>query len=101
MRPISLASLALLAAVSMAGSAQAQTAAQPAAAPAAAAPAASSSQGGGKLSHDCKEEVKKACGRAHGDEMQNCIKSSMDLNKFSDSCKTEIQKQAAAKKPSS
>jgi|SRR6516162_2973164 hypothetical protein len=98
MRPISLASLALVVAAAMAGSAQAQTAAQPAAAPAAAAPAASS--GGGKLSHDCKEEVKKACGRAHGTEMQDCVKSSLDLNKFSASCTTELKQQAAAKKPS-
>lgn len=97
MKPISFPSLALAAAVAMAGLAQAQTAAQPAAAPATAAPAASSSQGG-KLSHDCKEEVKKACGRAHGAEMQDCIKSSLDLNKFSEMCKTQLQ--AAAKKPS-
>lgn len=94
MRSISLASLALVAAVAMGASAQAQTAAP------AAAPAASSSQGGGKLSHDCKEEVKKACGHAHGTEMQDCVKSSLDLNKFSDSCKTELKQQAAAKKPS-
>lgn len=94
MRPISLASLALVAAVAMAGSVQAQTAAQPAPAPAA-------SSGGGKLSHDCKEEVKKACGRAHGTEMQDCVKSSLDLNKFSASCATELKQQAAAKKPSS
>jgi hypothetical protein len=95
MRPISLASLALVAAVAMAGSVQAQTAAPPAAAPAA------SSSSGGKLSHDCKEEVKKACGRAHGTEMQDCVKSSLDLNKFSASCTTELKQQAAAKKPSS
>jgi hypothetical protein len=98
MRPISLASLALAATVAMAGLAQAQTAAPPAAAPAAAAPAASS--GGGKLSHDCKEEVKSACGRAHGTEMQDCIKSSLDLNKFSAACATQLKQQAAAKKPS-
>jgi opacity protein-like surface antigen len=98
MRPISLASLALLAVVAMA-TAQAQTAAQPAAAPAAAAPAASSSSGG-KLSHECKDEVKKACGRAHGTEMQDCVKSSLDLNKFSASCATQLKQQAAAKKPS-
>ena len=92
MRPIAFAALALMAAVAIAGPAQAQTAAQPAA------PAAPSSEGGGKLSHECKEEVKKACGHAHGDEMQNCIKSSLDLNKFTDSCKSQLQ---AAKKPSS
>jgi hypothetical protein len=96
MRPLS---LALVAAVALAGSAEAQTAAQtPAAAPAASTPAAAPPAGGNeRLSHACKEEVKKACGRAHGDEMQNCIKSSLDLNKFSDTCKTQL-KQAA--KPS-
>jgi len=82
---------ALVAAVAFAGSAQAQTAAQaPAAAPPASTPAASA-PAGGKLSHACKEEVKKACGRAHGDEMKNCIKSSLDLNKFSDACKTQLK----------
>jgi hypothetical protein len=92
-------SFALVAAVALAGSALAQTAAQsPAATPPASAPAASAPPSGKeRLSHACKEEVKKTCGRAHGEEMQNCIKSSLDLNKFSDSCKTEL-KQAA--KPS-
>jgi len=92
-------SFGLVAAVALAGSALAQTATQsPAATPPASAPAASPPSGGKeRLSHDCKEEVKKACGRAHGEEMQNCIKSSLDLNKFSDSCRTEL-KQAA--KPS-
>ena len=88
MRPMT---LALLAAVALVSSAQAQTAAQPAAAAPAASPPAS---GGERLSHDCKEEVKKACGRAHGEEMQNCIKSSLDLNKFSATCKTQITQSA-------
>jgi len=83
---------ALLATAALAGSAQAQTAAP---APAAATPAASSPAAGNeRLSHDCKEEVKKVCGRAHGDEMQNCIKSSLDLNKFSDACKTQLKQSA-------
>jgi len=82
-------SFALVAAAALAGSAVAQTAAP---SPAASAPAASAPASGKEhLSHDCKEEVKKACGRAHGDEMQNCIKSSLDLNKFSDACKTELK----------
>jgi len=87
---------ALLATAALAGSAQAQTAAPtPAAAPAAATPAASPPAAGNeRLSHDCKEEVKKVCGRAHGDEMQNCIKSSLDLNKFSDACKTQLKQSA-------
>ena len=85
-------SFALVAAAALAGSAQAQTAAP---APAAATPAASSPAAGNeRLSHDCKEEVKKVCGRAHGDEMQNCIKSSLDLNKFSNTCKTQLKQSA-------
>jgi curli biogenesis system outer membrane secretion channel CsgG len=84
MKPIS---LALVAALALAGSsAQAQTATQ--SPPPASAPAAESSHP--KLSHDCKEEVKKVCGRAHGQEMTDCVKSSLDLNKFSASCKSEL-----------
>lgn len=96
MRPMT---LALVAAAALAGAAQAQTAAQPpAAAPAASTPAASApAASNGHLSHDCKEEVKKACGRAHGQEMQDCIKSSLDLNKFSAACKTQL---TPAAKPS-
>jgi hypothetical protein len=33
--------------------------------------------------------------------MQNCIKSNLDMNKFSESCATEFKNAAAAKKPSS
>jgi TolA-binding protein len=81
--------LGMLAAVALAGTAQAQTAAQPAATPPAST-ASSSSSSKPHLSHDCKKEVKKACGRAHGTEMQDCIKSSLDLNKFSDTCKSQL-----------
>ena len=93
MRPLS---LALVATIALAASAQAQTAAQtPAAAPPASTPAAPSPPAGKeRLSHACKEEVKKACGRAHGEEMQNCIKSSLNLNKFSDACKTQLTQSA-------
>ena len=93
MRPMA---LALVVAAALAGSAYAQTAAQtPATAPAASSPAAApAASGNERLSHDCKEEVKKACGRAHGDEMKNCIKSSLDLNKFSASCKTQLTQSA-------
>ncbi len=89
-------SLALVAATALGGSAHAQTAAQsPAATPPASAPAASSPAAGNeRLSHDCKEEVRKACGRAHGEEMQNCIKSSLDLNKFSAACKAQLTQSA-------
>jgi hypothetical protein len=92
-------SFALIAAVASAGFALAQTTTPPSTAPpAATAPSSSTpSAGKGHLSHACKEEVKKACGRAHGEEMHNCIKSSLDLNKFSEACKTQL-KQAA--KPS-
>jgi len=38
---------------------------------------------------------------SHGSEMQNCIKSNLDLNKFSASCATEFKNAAAAKKPGS
>jgi hypothetical protein len=53
------------------------------------------------VSHDCKKEAKKLCGRAHGSEMQDCIKSNLDMNKFSAACATEFKNAAAAKKPSS
>jgi hypothetical protein len=38
--------------------------------------------------------TKKLCGRAHGQEMQDCIKSSLDLNKFSADCKTKLSRSA-------
>jgi hypothetical protein len=72
--------------------------AQTATTPAAPAPSSSSSS---SVSHDCKEEAKKLCGRAHGSEMQDCIKSNLDLNKFSAACATEFKNAAATKKPSS
>jgi hypothetical protein len=74
--------------------------AQTATTPAASAPAPSSSSSS-SVSHDCKKEAKKLCGRAHGSEMQDCIKSNLDLNKFSEACATEFKNAAAAKKPSS
>jgi hypothetical protein len=75
-------SLALLASFAMAGYLQAQTAP---------APAASS---GGSVTHACKKEIKSLCGRAHGDEMKQCIKSNLDMNKFSADCKAELAKPA-------
>ena len=112
MKPVSLAVLVSMAVI---GYAQAQAPAQSppatpaAAAPAAAAPAAakpaastpaasSSSTESDRLGHECKEEVHKQCGRAHGDEMQQCIKAAMDLNKFSADCKAKLAAKAA--KPS-
>ena len=77
----------------------ATTPATPAKPPAASAPAASSSSSD-SVSRDCKKEAKKFCGRAHGSEMQDCIKSNLDMNKFSASCATEFKNAAAAKKTS-
>ena len=51
------------------------------------------------MSHDCKKEAKELCGRHAGSEMQNCIKSNLDMNKFSAACTTEFKNAAAAKKP--
>jgi len=94
-------SLALLAAVVVAGYVHAQTAAQtPAAAqpaPAAAAPAppaTPAASSGGSVTRACKEEVKSLCGRAHGDAMQSCVKSNLDMNEFSADCKAELAKPA-------
>jgi hypothetical protein len=87
-----LLSVALVASVAVTGYTDAQTATQ---APAASTPASSSSSTGAQsLGHACKEEVKKLCGRAHGQEMQDCIKSGLDLNKFSADCKTKLSQSA-------
>jgi len=89
-----LVSLALVATFAVTGYTYAQTAAQsPAPSPAASAPA-SPSTGSQSIGHACKEEVKKLCGRAHGQEMQDCIKSGLDLNKFSADCKTKLSQSA-------
>ena len=95
-----LLSLALVACVAVTGYTYAQTAAQaPAPPPATSTPSSSSpSTGSQSLGHACKEEVKKLCGRAHGQEMQDCVKSGLDLNKFSADCKTKLSQSA---KPSS
>jgi hypothetical protein len=74
--------------------------AQTATTPPASAPAASSSSSS-SVSHDCKKEAKKLCGHAHGTEMKDCVKSNLDMNKFSAACATEFKNAAAAKKPSS
>lgn len=88
-----LVSLALTASFLVAGYAHAQTPSQtPAPAP--------SSSSSGKISHDCKSEIHKLCGRAHGDEMKGCVKDNLDMNKFSASCAGELKAQAPAK-PSS
>jgi hypothetical protein len=86
--PMKLAPLALLAALVVAGYAPAQTASQSAAAP----PTESSDAGkaSGKIDKSCKKEIKDLCGHAHGQEMKDCVKSGLDMNKFSASCKSEI-----------
>jgi hypothetical protein len=38
---------------------------------------------------------------AHGTELQGCIQSNLDLNKFSAACATQFKSAAAAKKSSS
>jgi hypothetical protein len=87
-----LLSAALIASVVVVGYTQAQTATQT---PAASAPAPSSSASDSEhLGHACKEEVHKLCGRAHGQEMKDCIKSGLDLNKFSADCKTKLTQSA-------
>lgn len=89
-----LCSFALIASVAVAGYAHAQTATQtPAAAPAAPAPSSSASESE-HLGHACKEEVHKLCGHAHGQEMKDCVKSGLDLNKFSADCKTKLTQAA-------
>lgn len=83
----------------VAGFAYAQT--PPASTPAPAT-SASSAEKSTSVSHDCKKEARKLCGiEARGSELQGCIKSNLDLNKFSASCATEFKNAAAAKKPGS
>ena len=86
-----LASLALLAALALAGSTVAQTPSQSAAPPAA-------SSESGKMDKACKEQIKKLCGHAHGQEMQDCVKSGIDMNKFSADCTSAIKAKAQKSK---
>ena len=89
--PMKLASLALFTALAAAGLAGAQTASQSAPPASATAPPAESSESGGKIDKACKKEIKDLCGRAHGQEMTDCVKSGIDMNKFSASCTSEIK----------
>ena len=84
-----LISLALLAAMALAGYAGAQTPPQSASPSSATAPPASSSESG-KIDKACKKQIHDLCGHAHGQEMKDCVKSGLDMNKFSESCKSEI-----------
>jgi len=88
--------LSLTLVLAVTGAAYAQTATPPPVS----APASSSSSSS-SVSHDCKKEAKKLCGHAHGAEMKDCIKSNLDMNKFSAACATQFKNAAAAKKPSS
>jgi hypothetical protein len=84
-----LAPLALLTGLALTGSAFAQTPAQSSAPPAASpAPATASS---GKIDSACKKEIHALCGHAHGQEMKDCVKAGLDMNKFTASCKSEIE----------
>lgn len=82
----------------LAGYAQAQTPSQSMtpAQPATSAPAGSSHSD--SLGKACKKEVHELCGRAHGQEMKDCIKSGLDMNKFSADCKTKLAAKAEAAK---
>lgn len=84
-----LVSLALAATLAVAAYAQAQTASQsaPPSSSSSQAPAASS----GKMDHACKKEIKDLCGHAHGQEMTDCVKAGLDMNKFSASCASAIK----------
>jgi hypothetical protein len=82
-----LAPLVLLTGLAMSGYALAQTPAPSSPAPSASTPAASES---GKLDKACKKEIHDLCGHAHGQEMKDCVKAGVDMNKFSASCKSEI-----------
>jgi len=94
-----LLSLVLMASLAASGYAHAQTAQQSPAQPPASTPPASSSGGGGSPGHACKKEIDKLCGRrAHGDEMQTCIKENLDMKKFSADCQTKL---SSGKKPGS
>lgn len=82
-----------LAACMVAGYAQAQTPSQTPE------PAQSSATAPASSSHEsCKKEVKKLCGHAHGQEMKDCIKSGLDMNKFSAECKTKLAEKAESEK---
>jgi hypothetical protein len=80
-------SLALVAALAVAGYAQAQTAAQSSPPSSSQAPAAPSD----KMDHACKKEIHDLCGHAHGQEMKDCVKAGLDMNKFSASCASAIK----------
>ena len=83
-----LAPLALLTSLALTGYAFAQT---PPSSPPAASPAPAASSASGKMDHACKKEIHDLCGQAHGQEMKDCVKAGLDMNKFSASCKSAIE----------
>jgi hypothetical protein len=85
-----LTALALFTGLVVGGYASAQAQSSPP--PSATAPAASSSDSG-KIDKACKKEIHELCGHAHGQEMKDCVKAGLDMNKFSASCKSEIAAQ--------
>jgi hypothetical protein len=85
-----LAPFALLTGLALAGNAFAQTPAQ-SSAPPAASPAPATSSHSGKIDSACKKEIHTLCGHAHGQEMKDCVKAGLDTNKFTASCKSEIE----------
>jgi len=95
-----LRSLALVAALTITGLAWGQTAPS-----SSSAPPADKASSSGNMDHACKKEIRDLCGHAHGQEMQDCVKAGIDMNKFSDSCKAEIKahasKSSSGEKPSS
>jgi hypothetical protein len=91
-----LSSLVLAAGLALTAHTHAQTSDQSSAKPPAATPpAASSPEDSASSGHECKKEVEKLCGRrAHGQEMQDCIKANLELKKFSAACQGELAKKS-------
>jgi hypothetical protein len=46
----------------------------------------------------CKDQIKKLCGHAHGQEMHDCVQSGIDMNKFSADCTSAIKAKAQKSK---
>ena len=91
-----LLSLALAASFALAGCAHARAPAQ-IPAPSESQPAPSSSSGHPHpLSESCRSEILKLCGTSPGHEvMMSCVEDSLDQNKFSADCTTELKAHAA------
>ncbi|HVN44387.1 MAG TPA: hypothetical protein VMT66_03970 [Steroidobacteraceae bacterium] len=88
-----LTALALLTSLAAAGYALPQTPAPSSPAPSAPAPADSPATPASKIDRSCRKEIIDLCGHAHGQEMRECVKAGLHMNKFSASCKSEIDAQ--------